>query len=73
MKRRMSIEKLGACHNFMVGGSWNSAKGAPRIVRADLAGLIFGKTFAETLALNRDRLDLYEAAPELKRIPAEAL
>lgn len=59
-RRRMSIERLALCHVAVTGRGLPAFAAAAQILHADRSGLLFGRTFVQTLELNRTLLDLYE-------------
>jgi hypothetical protein len=59
-RRRMSIERLALCHVAVTGKGIPAISAAAEISHADRSGILYGLTFAQTLALNRFLLDLYE-------------
>jgi len=65
MKRRISISRLGQIHATVKNPT---GAHSTNIRLEEAEGLLFGETFAETLDLNRDNLDLYESHPEILRI-----
>lgn len=74
-RRRMSIERLALCHVAVTGRGLPAFAAAAQILHADRSGLLFGRTFVQTLELNRPLLDLYEEedhVAQVHRIPRSA-
>lgn len=70
-RRRMSIEKLALCHVALAGRGTAALDAASRITHEDRSGIIYGQTFADTLALSRPLLDLYEEEAHVRPAPSE--
>ena len=71
--RRLSIEALARFHRAAVGNGIPAAErleARSLVSVSDLDGLVFGSTFAATIALNRPALDLYEKNSSIERIHA---
>ncbi len=59
-RRRMSLERLALCHVAVAGRGPSALAAAAEVTHAERSGLLIGQTFADTLALSRPLLDLYE-------------
>ncbi len=70
MKRRMSIERLAACHVAVTGKGRFVEYLRETIPTDEVVDLVYGQTFGETLDLNRAALDLYEEEAHVRRLPA---
>jgi len=68
IRRRMSLERLALCHVATAGHGPEALAAAAEVTAAERSGLLFGQTFADTLALSRPLLDLFEEAPTVRRL-----
>jgi hypothetical protein len=73
MKRRLSLERLALFHVAVTSRGPEGDKARAVVTLDDVRGVEVGPTFAATLELNRGRFDLYEAAPDVRRIPQVVL
>jgi hypothetical protein len=66
-RRRMSLERLALCHIAVAGRELDALAARMIVSQADLEGVVFGPTFADTLALSRPFFDLYEEEAHVGR------
>jgi hypothetical protein len=67
-RKRMSLERLALCHIALNGHGPEALGARAEITVAELDHVIIGGTFADTLALSRPLLDIYEEEAHVRRI-----